>query len=397
MRSVYIRDGKLNILVLGYIVRGPIAGMTWHHIQYVMGLMALGHKISYYESSGESIYCNYNPTTGITDNSPDYGLSYLTKLIARLDLNIDWSYYDFHNQSWYGSECTNSFERFRDYDMLINLSASNHLNDWMLDIPVRVLVDTDPVFTQIRNMQDPQRRILIEQHNVFMTFGENINSPTSAMPSDGIDWQPTRQPVVLDLWENPCINHIGRFTNIMQWESYAPVAHGGTTYGVKSHSFGPYLDLPGKTKEMLEIALGSSNAPRQVLRDNKWNLINPIDISKDPWEYKSYIQHSKAEFSIAKEAYVKSRSGWFSERSACYLASSRPVITQDTGFSSFINSGSGLLAFNSPIQALEAIEMINVDYMYHCRKAREIAVDYFDSRKVLNELIEHAMGKTYVR
>ena len=387
-----ISDNRLKILVLGYIVRGPIAGMTWHHIQYVLGLSALGHDVSYYEDSGDSPYCCYNPITDVNDSSPDYGLTYLKNLFIRLNLNITWAYFDFHSKKLYRNNKSEDFNKNNKYDLLINLSLSNPLRNWMLKIPVRVLIDTDPVFTQIRNIQDPKRNKLTSQHNVFLTFGENIDSTQCQIPADGFNWQTTRQPIVLDLWLNQKSRNNDKFTNIMQWNSYQSLTYNGISYGLKSESFGPFFDLPNKTDQKLEIALGSSDAPRQELRNNKWLLINPLEISKDPWKYRKYIQESKAEFSIAKEAYVKSYSGWFSERSAAYLSSGKPVLAHETGFSEWVETGNGLLSFKSPDEALMGIDEINGNYDKHCEKAKDVATEYFNATSVLNSLVEYSMN-----
>lgn len=387
-----MNDNTLKILVLGYIVRGPIAGMSWHHIQYVLGLNALGHHVSYFEDSGKSVYCCYHPRTGITNSSPEYGLSYLKNLFDQLRLKNPWGYFDHHENKWYSNEIDSKHIKAGKFDLLINLSASNPIREWMSTIPVRVLIDTDPVFTQIRNIQDPARKFLSSQHNIFFTFGENIHSPDCKIPYDGFNWQATRQPISLDMWSNLSKNHNGRFTNIMQWESYPSLKYKGIHYGLKSDSFRPYLDLPNRTSQQLEIALGSPNAPRKVLRDNNWYLINPLAVSEDPWNYRNYIQHSKAEFSISKEAYVKTQSGWFSERSACYLAAARPVLTQETGFSNNIETGVGLLRYRTISEALKSIDEINSNYNKHCEKAKEIATEYFKAQKVLQSLLENAMN-----
>ena len=387
-----LNDNRLKILVLGYIVRGPIAGMSWHHIQYVLGLNALGHDVCYYVDSGESPYCCYHPPTGITNSNPGYGLSYLKNIFEQLELQNPWAYFDYHQNKWYSNKINSKVLKTSPFDLLINLSASNPLRDWMSTIPVRVLIDTDPVFTQIRNLQDPARKLLTSKHNIFFTFGENIHSSVCQIPKDGFKWQATRQPIQLENWMNQNKNHNGKFTNIMQWESYPSLEFNEIRYGLKSDSFWPYLDLPKRTRQQLEIALGSPSAPRKVLRDNSWSLINPLDVSEDLWKYRKYIQHSKAEFSISKEAYVKTQSGWFSERSACYLASGRPVLTQETGFSKNIETGIGLLSYRTINEALNSIDEINSNYNKHCKKAREIATEYFNAQTILDSLLENAMN-----
>jgi hypothetical protein len=163
---------------------------------------------------------------------------------------------------------------------------------------------------------------------------------------------------------------------------------------MKSASFGPYKDLPALAGPVFELALGSASAPRAALRKRGWAIRDPLEVTRDPWTYQDYIRASKAEFGVAKHGYVVSRSGWFSERSACYLACGRPVLIQDTGFTDWLPSGSGVLAFRNPAEARAGVAEINDHYGRHCRAAREVAAEYFDARKVLGQLVDRAMNCT---
>jgi len=203
-----------------------------------------------------------------------------------------------------------------------------------------------------------------------------------------LPWQSTRQPIHIEKWPMTEGRRHGHFTTVMQWDSYAAREFDGLVYGMKSASFEPYWDLPKHTDEILELALGSNNAPRQELLDAGWQIRDPLEITKDLLDYQHYIQNSKAEFCIAKHGYVISNSGWFSERSAAYLASGRPVVAQDTGFTHWLDSGEGLLAFSTPDEAISMIESVNEHYEMHCINAREIAINYFDSRIVLDSLLQ---------
>jgi hypothetical protein len=255
-------------------------------------------------------------------------------------------------------------------------------------------VDTDPAFTQIRNLKDPVRRRLALQHNIFMSFGENIGTVDCSIPDDGLPWKPTRQPVILDMWDvTPGLPH-GKFTTVMQWDSYPSVEYDGNRYGMKSESFLDYLDLAEKAGMIFEIALGSVSAPGDLLCGKGWKLRNPLEVTRDPWTYQKYIRESKAEFSVAKHGYVITKSGWFSERSASYLASGRPVVIQQTGFSNWMETGAGVIPFSTFEEAMAGIEEVNSRYEFHCRAAREIAEEFFDARKVLTRLIERAMNLT---
>jgi hypothetical protein len=267
----------------------------------------------------------------------------------------------------------------------------NPLRPWLVGIPERTFIDTDPVFTQLRHLTDTEVQKLASQHTSFLSFAENIGQPQCKIPNDQFPWQPTRQPVILDLWPVTPGEEERKYTTVMQWESYPAFEYNGRRYGMKSESFGPYMNLPKQVDSTFELALGSSSAPYELLKSKGWELRDPIEVSKNIWTYQRYIQKSKAEFSIAKHGYVVSRSGWFSDRSASYLASGRPSILQDTGFSDWLSTGVGIISFNTPNQAIVAVEEINRCYKFHCKKALEIAKEYFDSQKVLTHLIERVM------
>jgi hypothetical protein len=385
------KNRKLRILVLGYIVRGPMGGMTWHHLQYFLGLHQMGYDVYFLEDSGDTAYSCYDPVRNVTDQNPSYGLEYAKQVFKRTGLENRWGYYDRHQDQWHGPLAETAIKIIKHADLLINLSCSNTLRSWLYDVPIRVLIDTDPVFTQIRNLADPERLNFSKQHNAFFTFGENFKQEGCLIPDDGILWKPTRQPVVLDAW--PVINEKKEapFTTIMKWESYPGKDYNGRHYGMKAESFDDYMDIPKKTRSIMELAVSDSAAPKQKLTDNGWRLSYPQKISGDPWKYQEYIQQSKAEFSIAKHGYVEARTGWFSERSTCYLASGRPVVLQDTGFSDWLKTDFGLIPFNNANEALVAIEEINNNYAKHCKNARELAETYFSSDKVLAELIEKSI------
>ena len=384
-------SSQLRIVVLGYIVRGPLGGMIWHHLQYVMGLIRLGHDVYFVEDSHDYPSC-YDPTRHVTDTDPTYGLKFTARAFEKVGLGDRWAYYDAHTSQWFGPGAGRISDFFLTADLLLNLSAVNPLRPWLAEIPVRALIDTDPVFMQIRHLTDPASRNLALQHTAFFSFGENIGLNRSTSPQDGFPWQATRQPVVMDAWPVTPGPSKGHFTTVMQWNIYPAREHNGRRYGMKSDSFGPYMDLPETIGPVFELAIGSPSAPCDLLRSKGWMIRSSLEAARDPWTYQRYIRQSRAEFSVAKHGYVVSRSGWFSERSAAYLASGRPVLVQETGFSDWLQTKSGVIAFNTPDEVRAGIEEINSRYEHHCRAAREIVESYFDARKVLPRLIECAMN-----
>jgi hypothetical protein len=380
-------DNRLRILVLGYLVRGPLGGLAWHHLQYVLGLHRLGHDVYFIEDSGDSPAC-YDPSRHVTDEDPSYGIRFTAAAFDRLGLGDRWAYFDAHAAQWLGPCAAQAVQLCKTADVILNVSAVNVIRPWMADVPVKALIDTDPAFTQIRHMTDTSAREQATRHTHFFTFGENFGKPGCSLPDDGFPWQPTRQPIVLDAWKVTLGKPDSRFTTVMQWDSYQSRDFDGRHYGMKAESFDAVIGIPRQTDKPLELAIGSANAPRQRLEHHGWHLRDPLQVTKDPWTYQQYIRDSFAEFSVAKHGYVASNSGWFSERSACYLASGRPVIVEDTGFGGWLTPGAGVLSFRDADSALQCIESVIAEYDKHCRVARQVAEECFAAPRVLGSMVE---------
>jgi hypothetical protein len=386
---------RLRIVVLGYVIRGPLAGMAWHHLQYVLGLARLGHDVYFFEDSGDSRYCCYDPLRGVTDADASYGLRFAADAFRRIGLVDRWAYYNAHRTEWVGPAATHAVEVCQDADLVLNLSLANPLRPWLANVATRVVIDTDPVFTQVRNLTDTVRRELTAAHTAFFSFGGNVGRGNCAIPVDGFPWLPTRQPIVLDAWPVTAGRREGPFTSVLQWESYAARLHDGRRFGTKAHSFEPYFDLPRKADSRFLLAVGAADDVRSRLRRNGWTLCDPLTVSRNLWTYQRFLRSSAAEFGVAKEAYVVTGSGWFSERSACYLASGRPTVVQETGASSWLPTGSGVLAFTSSNEAAGLVRAVVERYDEHCAAARAIAEEYFDSNRVLTRLLDDAFMKKW--
>jgi hypothetical protein len=355
----------------------------------VLGLRALGHDVYFSEDSDDYPSC-YDPVRGVVDCDPTYGLSFCDRVLRRLDLADRWCYFDAHRGRWHGPMGERAPSVIRSADAILNLSGINPLRSWGEKVPLRVLVDTDPLFTQVRHLVQPELRERAAHHTAFFTFGESIPGGRSLVPDDGFPWQATRQPVAVDHWPVTPGRPAGAFTSVMQWDSYPAVEFEDQRYGMKSQSFEAFADLPQRVSAKLELALGSASAPRTRLAAQGWLLVDPLQVSRDPWTYQAYLQQSKAEFGIAKQGYVASRCGWFSERSAGYLASGRPCLVQDTGLSQHLPTGEGLLVFKTLEEAIAGIADIEGRYALHCRAARAIIEELFDARKVLSQLLDDA-------
>jgi hypothetical protein len=374
----------MRTVVLGYIVRGPLGGLAWHHLQFCIGLQSLGHEVLFIEDSDNYPSC-YDPAQQLLSADPTYGLRFISETFLRFGLAENWAYFDEHQGQWHGPCAESAAESARNADLLLNLSGVNPARPWLSPIPVRAFVDTDPIFTQIRYLSDPAFRGYVDWHTRHFTFGELLAGEKPFVLDDGIDWQPARQPVALDQWPFDLGPADAPLTTVMQWESYERRSFANITYGMKSESFAAIENLPTKVGVPLEIALGGESAPRARLRELGWRLVDPLAVTRTTESYQTYLRNSKGEFSVAKQGYVIGRTGWFSERSTGYLASGRPVITQDTGFSELLEIGDGLLAFTTERQAMDAIDVVNSDYAHHCRAARQIAERYFDANVVLTD------------
>lgn len=385
----------MKILVLGYVIRCPLGGMAWHYLQYVLGLAELGHEVVYLEDSEDHEWSCYNPATHEQGKDPTYGLAFAEKVFARLGLADQWAYFDAHQDRWSGPCGTRAVTLCADADLLLNISGANPIRPWLEGVPRRVFVDTDPGFEQVRQLTVPRRAARAAQHNAFFTFGENIGQEDCRIPADGLPWLPTRQPIVLSWWPlAPAPPRAAAFTSVMQWDSYEHREYEGLELGMKSRSFPAFLDLPRRVDVPLELALGSKGAPRDELRRHGWRLRDPLAISRDPWTYQQYLKESRGEFAVAKHGYVVTRSGWFSERSAAYLACGRPVVVQDTGFSRVLPVGEGLWAVGTVEEAAAALTAVTRDFERHSAAAREIAASCFDAEVVLGSLLDRVDGAT---
>jgi hypothetical protein len=372
----------MKILCSGHLVRQPVGGHTWHHLQYLLGFARLGHEVMFFEHYGWPLSC-FDPARNDMVSDPSYGLRYLGQVLAAAQLDIKWCYLS-EDGATYGASREELASFCRDCDVYFNLSNVN----WIPEIQAcrrRVLVDTDPAFTQIgaHGVKVP-----FSSYHVCLTYGEAVHRSSSTMPTAGVRWLPTRQPVVLEAWTAAPGEASAPFTTVVNWTPYPALYHDGRLYGQKDLEFEPFYSLPREVGEPMSIAANAPAEVRDRLASGGWRLANPSEVSRDPWTYQRFLAESRAEFCVAKHGYVATQCGWFSDRSTAYLASGRPVVVQDTGFSQFLPSGEGLLPWRRPDEARAAIRSLSRDYARHCASARGIVEAYFDSDKVLRHLLE---------
>jgi hypothetical protein len=382
---------ELRIIVTGLIGQYPLGGVAWDYAQYVVGLARLGHDVYYLEDTGE---WPYNPDEGGVGEDPGFTFRYLEGVMSRFGLEERWAYRFPGSDRWFGMPESRREQVLAGADLLINVSGTLGRPAHYREAAPRArfaYVDSDPVFTHVKLAHDRRFRLFVDVHDVHFSFGEAL---ADAVPDTGHHWRPTRQPVVLDAWE-PAPARRDVFTTVMNWTSYQPVRWHELSLEQKDVEFERFLDLPGKVwPTVLEVALAEGKTrhpPRDRISAAGWRIVDPAIVCPDPQSYRNYVAGSSAEWSVAKNGYVDPPSGWFSCRSACYLACARPVILQDTGFSSVLPVGVGLLPFSSLHEAAEAIREVESDWERHSRAARAIAEQCFDSARVLGRLVAEAM------
>jgi len=381
----------MRIIVTGLVGQYAFGGVAWDYLQFVEGFRQLGHDVFYLE---DTEMWPYDPIKNTISEDCSYNVDYLRGVMQKLGLADRWIYRSAPDASYHGRSEADVREICATADLYLNVSGCGWLRPEYVAIPCKVFLDSDPMFTQVAlaaGKQDVLERI--RAHDRHFTFAENFGAPDCRVPDAGFHWMPTRQPVVLDWWEAGPEPPRDVFTTVMNWVSYKSCEYDGESWGQKDVEFLKFVNLPRRTSQKFEIAMGMGpgmKRPTEMLQQQGWQIIEPADHLPDPWTYRDYLRSSKGEWSVAKEGYVKSRSGWFSCRSACYLALGRPCVLQDTGWSRVYPTGRGLFAFRSLDEALAGIDAINSDYSAHSRAARQLATDMFDARKVLDDLLARA-------
>ncbi len=370
----------MKILFAGIIARYPFGGVTWCSLMYLAGLRALGHEVFYVEDTGE---CVYDPVANTRAVDPRYGTTYIHDALAPFGLGDRWTFVNYDG-TYHGRSHDDVRRYCADADLFLNLSGGSWFwRDEYARIPHKAFIDSDPAFTQIAIAKaEPWYVDFFARFDRLFTFGRNIGTPACAVPVGDFSWRHTWQPVTLDDWRTS-VEPGDRFTSVMTWqiESFTDVG------GNKDQEFLKFIDLPARTRQRFELAV---NGPQTMLRAHGWDTVDAMQASRTPALYRDFIHGSRAEFGVAKHTYVSTHSGWFSDRTECYLASGRPALVQDTGWTRHLPSGEGLLPFSTPDEALAGIDRINSDYPRHARRAAEIAADAFDARKVLPRLLEEA-------
>ena len=395
----------LRLVVVGTLAANPYAGMAWMHMQITAGLRRLGHDVYYFETTST---WPYDPIRQTRVCDSDYSVPYLARVVDSFGLGDRWAYRrSYSDKEWFGMNRAKAEDLLAHADAVLNVAGATLFKE--LEVGRLVYFGTDPVFHEVSYAKgDEITRRYIEEHDDLVTYGENIGNPDCPLPPLPRLRSKTRQPVLLDLWHNgPPLNEA--FTTVGNWKQAGrEVEFRGELYQWSKHyEFMKFIDLPRRIDQPLELAmslaepetihhgrgtsvpaLGLTADERRMLETNGWRLVEARTFTTDPWSYRDYVRTSRGEFTVARDLNVRLRSGWFSERSACYLAAGRPVITQDTGFGNVLPTGEGLFPFNTMEEIVAAFEAIKADYEKHSRAARAIAEEYFKAETVLAKVIK---------
>lgn len=354
-------------------------GATWTRLSWARGMQALGFDVHFVEQ--------------LSPAAPVNATRYFEGVMAAFGFGGSSTLLRPDGSTAVGRSVQELAEVAAECALLVNISGHLTLQGVLDRVPVRVFVDLDPGFTQMWEASGTSGANL-DGHDFWFTVGENIGRPDCLVPPGGRAWRPIRQPVVLDDW--PVVPRApgagGHFTTVASWRGpYGPVEYGGRTFGTKAHQFRRFLPLPYRAPGTYELALDihpADDKDRCALEEHGWSLVDVNRSAGDPFAFRRYVQGSGAEFSVAQDAYVDTRSGWFSDRTVRYLASGRPVLVQDTGFSRTYPTGEGLVAFDDLDGAVAGATAMLEDYERHARAARRIAEEWFAAERVLGHLCE---------
>jgi hypothetical protein len=382
------RKGK--VVVLHLAARYPFAGVMWQLLHHLVGLSRLGLDVYYVEDHAAWVY---DPVADTVTSDPTANLKLLRAALGRFGFGDRWSFFDAASGEYLGLGRETCRRLLAEADAVINLCAATLPREEHLAAQCLVHLETDPGIFQVRyERRDPHALRIAQTHHLFFTYAVNIGQPGCLLPTGGLRWHPTRPPVLLDQWpEQPAAPAPSKFTTVGTWRNKGnDLEFGGRTYYWSKHvNFDKMLDVPRRAGQAVELATDLTSGPdyeRALAGGFCFRPVVPMSLDIDI--YRDYLCSSRGEFTVAKDLYVSTHSGWFSDRTACYLAAGRPVVTQFTGFEKSVPTGLGLIGFDDSTSAVQALREINSDYPRHARAAREIAREYFDAERLLDELAE---------
>ncbi|MSP67044.1 MAG: hypothetical protein EXQ96_02895 [Alphaproteobacteria bacterium] len=364
-----------RVVLASYMIRYPLGGNLSWAIQWLSGFRRLGHDIVFAERAGYTESC-FDPTRRTLSDDCSYGCATTRRLLAQLGLEDNWFYVDSHG-TYHGMSQARADAALKDADLFIDMGA---LGDWPAETVTsrrKVTIDQEPGYTQMRMASEPGIARALAGYDHYFTVGTNLGTCRSSAPTGGRTWTLAFNPVDPTLFAAEAPPPDAPFTTVMNWKAHPPITYGGRTFGQKDMEFDRFMSLPRRVKAPLEVAVAGNAIPRARLVGNGWRVREGHAVTATLASYWQYICGSRGEFSVCKNVFIATQSGWFSDRSAAYLASGRPVVLQDSGFSDVVPHGRGLFAVQNVAEAAAAIDEINGDYARHSAWARELARDVF--------------------
>lgn len=384
-----LKPSKGKIIVFGIVFFCPVAGVVYQFLHYLIGLRRLGYDVYYIEDSTRLVY---DPEINEMSQNATGNIRRIAPILEAYGFTDRWAYLGIGPTQCFGLSSDAVLTLYHEADAFFNVTGSQEIREEHLHCPRRIYIESDPFTTQVGLDQANASTVnQICHHDTLFSFGENLGAEDCLVPAGDYQWLPTRQPVILDLWPASGPDS-GRYTTVTSWYSKGKDIEyrGETFFWTKDREFKRFLDLPKRSASQFELAVGADDDVRALLASNGWRYIDSVPLSNDISAYRRYIQQSRGEFTVARDQYTRPRTGWFSDRSACYLAAGRPVITQQTGFDKFLPTGAGLFGFDSMDDILDAVDRIESNYTRHCEAARQIAEEYFSAEKVISSIIDRA-------
>jgi hypothetical protein len=373
-------------VVLGsYAVQFPLGGYLSWVLQWLLGIADLGHEAWFVEGSLGPSSC-FDPATGQMSDDPAFGTAALGALLARYGLGDRWCYID-DSGSYHGLDRETADAVLRSSDLFIDMGTHGALDRESRLADQRILVDGEPGFTQFRLAKRLARGAVAPDYDAFFTVGLNVGRPDCTVPTCGIEWNHHLDPVATRLFPVTRPLDDAPFTTVMSWKAHPPLEYEGDVYGNKDMEFPKFAELPKSVSTPMEIAVAGRDVPRDALEQAGWRLRDAHQASYTFDRFRDYVQGSRGEFSVCKQAFVRTRSGWVGDRTGVYLASGRPVVMQDTGFSAHLPTGEGLFAVHTLEDAISAIESIEAEPERHLAAARALAEQHFEATRVVGDIL----------
>jgi hypothetical protein len=381
---------RKTIVISGAIAnRHGNGGGAWVRLSWIRGLDKLGYRVYFLEQIRRAACVDESGAASTLAGSVN--CAYFRHVVSEFGLSGCAALIEEDGKETEGLPYGQILELAESADLLVNISGHLSLDPLLRRFRRKAYVDLDPGFTQFWHA-DGSVGARLAGYDFYFSVGENLGTTACDIPLCGIQWRTIRQPVVLDDWPMSMAHGPDRFTTIASWRgAFGPLEYKGKTFGLKAHEFRKFLELPIRTEQSFEIALQiheGDGKDLELLRRSGWHIVDPLIAVPDPAAFRQYLQRSFAEFSAAQGMYVETNSGWFSDRTVRYLASGKPALVQDTGFSRHYPVGEGLVAFRTLEEAAAGAKRIARDYAGHCRAARTLAEEYFDSDRILGRFME---------